>query len=238
MSKLSPPASFNESCAALGIELSPAEVQQLGRYLHLLLETNKQFNLTGITDPAEAWMRHVLDSLTLLPHLEGVTTMIDIGSGGGLPGIPVAITKPELQVTLVEATGKKARFLGTVAGDLGLRNVKVITDRAETIGQQKQLREKFDVATCRAVGPMNVLLELTLPLVKVGGKLLAMKGAKVEEEMKDAGDALMLLGGGEVEFYVAMPGLQEDAVIVEVKKEQATPAKYPRLPGTPKQDPL
>lgn len=235
---LTPPPAFAAACAAMKLELSAAELRQLGRYLWLLLETNKQFNLTGVKDPDEAWMRHILDSLSLLPHLSEAKTLIDVGTGGGLPGIPLAITRPELKVTLLEATGKKAKFLASVVGDLPLKNVKIVTDRAETIGQQRLHREQYDLAVARAVGPLRVLLELVVPLVKVGGRALAMKGAKVEEELNEAGDAMMTLGCGPVELYVAMPGVEEDAVIVELPKIQPTPKQYPRLPGTPKQDPL
>jgi len=167
-----------------------------------------------------------------------VRTVVDVGSGGGLPGLPLAIVKPELKVTLLEATGKKARFLERAAEALGLDNVAVVNDRAETAGPQKAYRERFDAAVGRAIGPINVMLELTLPLVRVGGRVLAMKGKAVEGELRDAGDALMLLGGGEVEAYDALPGLEEEAVIVEIAKAQATPRQYPRRPGTPKHEPL
>src|SRR5687768_106667 len=114
-----PPPQFTAACETVGIEIMPAEIEQLGRYLDLLLETNKKFNLTGVRDPDEAWMRHILDSLSLIPHINEGKTLIDIGSGGGLPGIPIAITQPQLSVTLLEATGKKANFLRTAATDLG-----------------------------------------------------------------------------------------------------------------------
>jgi 16S rRNA (guanine527-N7)-methyltransferase len=235
---LVPPPAFTQACAKLQLPLSAAELRQLGRYLHLLLETNKQFNLTGIEDPDEAWMRHGLDSLSLLPHLGDARSVIDVGSGGGLPGLPIAITRPDLTVTLLEATGKKAKFLASVVGDLPLKNVRVITDRAETIGQQRLHREQYDLAVARAVGPLRVMLELTAPLVRIGGRVLAMKGAKVEQELGESGDAMMTLGCGRVELYVAMPGIEEDAVIVELHKERPTPKPYPRLPGTPKTTPL
>lgn len=238
---LEPTDEFLTAAKALGFDLSPRQLQQLGRYLHLLLDTNKQFNLTGIKDPGEAWMRHVLDSLSVLPFLGEpgeAESVIDVGSGGGLPGIVVAIMRPDLRVTLLEATGKKARFLGTVAADQGMTHVRVVTDRAETAGRMGDLREKFDIAIARAVGPMRVMLELTMPMVRVGGAVLAMKGRSVEGELRDAGDALQLLGGGEVHVYDALPGVEADAVMVWVGKASATPSEYPRRPGVPKQEPL
>lgn len=235
---LLPPTQFVERCAAVGLQLSPDEMAQLGRYLKQLLDTNQQFNLTAIRDADTAWQRHVLESLSLLPHLEGVGSVVDVGSGGGAPGLPLAIAMPECQITLIEATGKKARFLTDTAEALALTNVTVLADRAETLGQQSAHRERFDTAVARAVGPMRVLLELTLPLVRVGGRMLALKGEAVEEELRDAGDALMTLGGGDVELYEALPGLSDPAVIVDVTKADATPADYPRRPGLPKQEPL
>lgn len=241
MTAPTPPEVFTQTCQTHGFELSPDELDRLGGYLHLLLETNKQFNLTAIRDPDEAWMRHILDSLSLLPHIGEARTLIDVGSGGGLPGVVVAIVQPQLRVTLLEATGKKANFLRTVAAELPLPNTTVVNDRAETAGQDRAHRERYDLVTGRAVGPMNVMLEYTLPLASVGGRVLAMKGRKAEQELRDAGDAIMLLGGGEVNVYDALPGVprvEADAVIVEIAKEHPTPAHYPRLPGTPKQDPL
>lgn len=244
MSALTPPAAFDDACETIGLELEPAEREQLAAFLHLLLETNKQFNLTAIKEPDEAWLRHVLDSLSLLPHLgqsdsEAHTLRaVDVGSGGGLPGVPLAITRPDVRFTLVEATGKKAKFLRRCADELGLTNLDVVNDRAETVGQDKAHRQRYDSAIARAVGPMNVLLELTMPLVRVGGRVLAMKGRRLEEELRDAGDALMLLGEGRIEVYEALPGVSEDALIVEVTKGAGTPTEYPRRPGEPKTNPL
>jgi len=255
---LTPTAEFDRACETIGLSLSDAERQALGRYLHLLLETNKQFNLTAVRDPDQAWLRHILDSLSLLPFLQGPrglspresqsdegadspgspASLIDVGTGGGLPAIPIAIARPDVRLTLLEATGKKARFCQTVVDDLGLSNVAIINDRAETLGQQKAHRQKYDLAAARAIGPMRVLLELTLPLVKTGGRVLAMKGRNIETELDEAGDALMTLGAGHVELYEALPGLEDDAVIVEIPKAAATPRAYPRRPGEPKTNPL
>jgi 16S rRNA (guanine527-N7)-methyltransferase len=235
---LCPPDAFRRACDALGLEIPAGEMARLVRYLHLLLETNKQFNLTAIRDPDEAWMRHILDSLSLLPHLGAAQALIDIGSGGGLPGIPIAIVQPHLRVTLLEATGKKANFLRTVAAELPLQNIVVVSERAETAGHDRAHRDRYDLVTARAVGPLNVMLEYTLPFAAIGGRVLAMKGRKAEQELRDAGDAILLLGGGQVNVYEALPDVEPDAVIVEITKERPTPRKYPRSAGTPKQDPL
>jgi len=232
------PQSFEDGCATIGLSLEAGERQQLGRFLALLLETNKRFNLTAIREPEAAWLRHVLDSLSLIPFLQGADRVIDVGSGGGLPGLPLAITCPDVKFTLLEATGKKAKFIESAATKLGLGNVSVVNDRAENAGRDGAHRQKYDVAIARAVGPMRVLLEYTLPLTKTGGRVLAMKGARVVDELDECSDALMLLGGGAVEVYEALPGLEDDAVIVEVTKDRATPREYPRRPGEPKSKPL
>ena len=238
MPRSEPTAEFFSACDALALEISGAELDALGDYLHRMLETNRKFNLTAVRDPDHAWMRHILDSLSLIPFLHGVGTLIDVGSGAGLPGVPLAIARPEMSVTILESTGKKARFVRETAEAMGLHNVSVVNDRAETAGRDIHHRERYDAAVARAIGPMNVLLELTLPLVRVGGRVLAMKGRQAEAELQNVGDALMTLGGGEVAVYETLPGIEPDAVAVEILKANPTPRTYPRRPGIPKQDPL
>ncbi|MHC4995984.1 MAG: 16S rRNA (guanine(527)-N(7))-methyltransferase RsmG [Planctomycetota bacterium] len=235
---LTPSVDFLKAVETLGIGFDGGDVEMLGRYLYVLLETNQKFNLTAIKEEEAAWMRHVLDSLSLIPFMEGSKRVVDVGSGGGLPGIPLAITQPNVDFTLVDATGKKTRFLELVAQDLGLENVTVIQGRAEDVGRDEAHRERYDTSIARAIGPLNVLLEYTLPLIEVGGRLLAMKGARAEDELKECGDGLMMLGGGEVEVYEAMPGLDDEAVVVVVEKSYATPEEFPRRAGMAKQQPL
>ncbi|MCC6581679.1 MAG: 16S rRNA (guanine(527)-N(7))-methyltransferase RsmG [Phycisphaeraceae bacterium] len=226
----------------LGIEIEPDALAQLAAYLEHLLDVNKQFNLTAIRDPDEAWRKHILDSLTLLPAMIDAAEghrVIDVGSGGGLPGLPLAVCRPDLAFTLLEATGKKARFLQETAKLLNLSHVSVVNDRAEIAGRDPQHRQQYDLAVCRALGPMRELLEYTLPLVKVGGQVLAMKGPSVEQELPDAGDALHLLGGGDIQIAEAYPpDFDHQGVIVLVTKTQETPEAYPRRPGVPRQSPL
>lgn len=209
--------------------------EQLAAYLELLLATNEAFNLTAIRDLGEAWTKHALDSLTIartLAALPAGAEVVDVGSGGGLPGIPLAIAIPTLRFTLLEATQKKANFLAETARALGLSNVRVEQSRAESFGQGAG-REHFAAATSRAVSRLPVLLELTLPLVRSGGVSIAIKGAQAELEIAEAERALSLLHG-QVEL------LEQTATgqVVVVRKLAPTPRRYPRRPGEPKRSPL
>jgi len=234
----------------------PAEVlDQLSVYLEMILEANKTTNLTAIRHREQAWSRLIVDSLTPLPGLpspkdddaeapprdgsQPVCRLIDIGTGAGLPGIPLALARPDVEVTLLEATGKKAAFLNSVIETLGLSNTTAVQERAETVGQDSAYRGRYDLAVSRAVGPMPVVLEYSLPLLKIGGKVLAMKGPKAEAELIASADALTILGGGEVAVFEAYPeSFDNELVIVSVLKDSATPHDYPRVPGLPKKQPL
>lgn len=232
---MEPTEEFVAACEELAIVFEGDEVERLGRFLGLLLEANTRFNLTAIRDPQQAWMRHIFDALTLLPLVVSAEAerVIDIGSGGGVPGLPLAIVLPGVGFTLVEATGKKAEFLREAAGELGLGNVKVVQERAETLGQDRAYRERFDVVTARAVGRLNVLLELTAPLAAVGGHVLAVKGGKAEEEIVEAKQALHQLHCAVVDRVRTATG-----TIVVIEKLRKTPRMYPRRPGEPKRRPL
>ena len=230
------PVAFQEELARQHIVLEPAELEQLAAYLQLLYEANQRMNLTAVRDPDEAWNRHLLDSLSLLPLLQSVEAgrVLDLGSGGGLPGIPLAITMPQVHFMLLEATGKKATFLSETAGALGLDNIEVLDERAETIGEPGCVhRGAWDVVTARAVGPMNVLLELAVPLLVEGGLLLAIKGERAKSELAEASAALRVLKSRVVETRRASTG-----TIVVIEKVDRTPADYPRRPGEPKRQPI
>ncbi len=234
---LPPPGDFLAQASLFGIEFDAGEVEKLGAYLSLLLRTNQEFNLTAVTDPAAAWMRHIFDSLTLFPILgeafpEG-SRVIDVGSGGGLPGIPLAITMPSFAFTLLEATGKKASFLRRAAEELQLSNLTVVEMRAEKAGQSPEHREHYDVAVARAVGPMSVIAELTVPLVKVGGRVLLIKGQKADEELAASKKALHSLHVRHERTIDTPTGR-----IVVLDKPRKTPAGYPRRDGEPKRAPL
>lgn len=227
---------------ALGIDLAPTVLEQMSHYLDLLLEANQRINLTAVRQREDAWRRLIVDSLTALPGLDGVAAggaVIDVGSGGGLPGIPLGLARPDLSVVLLDATGKKVGFLQRCIDELGLSNLSAIAQRAETLGHQSGHRAHYDVALSRAIGSISIVLEYCLPLVKVGGTVLAMKGPKAEQELADAADALAVLAAGELTVYEAYPpDFDNELVIICVCKDRPTPHRYPRPPGVPKGAPL
>jgi len=236
---LAPPASFLRDAEALGVAFEPGELEQLGRYLALLLKANAVMNLTRVVEPEAAWRKHVLDALTLLPFLEELAagaSIADVGSGGGSPGFLLAIVTPRAQLHLVESVGRKAAFLTQAARLLGLDNVRVHNERAETLGAHAPrgaLREACDAVVARALGRMAVALELTTPLVRVGGLALFIKGEKAQEELEASKQAQRTLYARPVATQRTPTG-----VVVAFVKDRPTPRAYPRRPGEPARRPL
>jgi 16S rRNA (guanine527-N7)-methyltransferase len=214
---------WNSLASKAGLPLSSQKHASLDGYLDLLLSA--KFNLTAITDRAEAEIQHVADALTILPHLPAAAhRLADIGSGGGVPGMILAIARPDAHVVLIESTKKKADFLIRAASELKLANIQVLPNRAEEIGRSP-MRETFDIAVARAVGDLAVLAEWMLPLVKIGGDALAMKGPRVQEELPKARETIRLLGGAPAQVLPADLGQH---VIIRIRKIASTNARYPR----------
>ncbi len=225
----------------LGIRLTPSQVKALEIYEQELLDWNQRFNLTAIQEPDKIRIKHFLDSLTCLYVMRDspVERVIDVGTGAGFPGLPLKILNPGIQLTLVESVGKKAGFCRHIADTLKLDDVEVIIERAETVGQMPAHRQKYDWAVARAVAVMPVLAEYLLPLVRVGGGMLAMKGESAPAEAHTAEHALRVLGGHLRKLVpVTLPGVVEERYLIVVDKIAATPGAYPRRVGLPAKHPL
>ncbi len=223
------------------IILTPKQLEQFSLYEKLLLEWNEKINLTAIRDVPGIRTKHFLDSLSVV-RIFGKTlpaSLIDVGTGAGFPGIPLKIIFPQIKLVLVESVGKKANFCKLVVDTLSLSGVEVQTNRAEELAHQSKYRERFDLVVARAVANMPVLAEYLLPLVHVGGKMVAQKGVSAHEETQSASNALKILGG-ELEniLPVELPGVSDERFLVVVKKIAATPPKYPRHAGLPVKKPL
>lgn len=218
-----------------GIFLSEEQLKKFEKYYELLLFYNSKFNITAITEREEVIEKHFVDSILGVDKIIG-DKWIDIGSGGGFPAIPVKILKPDVELTLLEATGKKCEFLKTVCKELGLKKVSVINGRAEEIAKTDEYREKFDVCSARAVARLNTLAEYCLPFVKVGGRFVSYKG-DCQEELIEAEKAVKILGGKIVD--VKRYNLSDaKRTLVSVEKIKPTDKKYPRGQGKERKNPL
>lgn len=227
--------------AEAGISLTAEQIGQFSVYNEMLLDWNTRMNLTALTAPEDVAVKHIIDSLTAYDAalFDGARTLIDVGTGAGLPGIPLAVYAPHLTVTLLDSLNKRVRFLTEVTAAMGLPNVRCIHARAEEAARTAEHRVAYDIAVSRAVARLPVLLEYTLPFVRVGGTLLALKGRAYAEEQKEARRAVEVLGGGRITARpVQLPGLDDVRAILTVTKERQTPAAYPRGGGAPTRRPL
>jgi len=225
----------------LGIRLTKDQINALTIYERELLDWNSRFNLTAIDDPQKVRIKHFLDSLTCLCVLREspFESLIDVGTGAGFPGLPLKIIYPQLRLTLVESVGKKANFCRHIVHTLELEKVEVIQDRVEALGQMPEHREQYDWAVARAVAVLPVLVEYLLPLVRVGGGILAMKGEQAPAEAHAAERAARLLGGHLRRLVpIHLPGVAEERYLVVLDKVAATPQAYPRRVGLPAKKPL
>jgi 16S rRNA (guanine527-N7)-methyltransferase len=232
---------IREARSLFNILLTSRQVDALTRFEHELIEWNQKFNLTAIRDVESIRRKHFLDSLSCVIawKTQPPCRLVDVGTGAGFPGIPIKILYPNLQLTLVESVGKKAMFCQHIVSVLGLTGVEVIQARAEDIGQTPEHRETYDWALARAVANLNVLSEYLLPLVKVGGTMLAQKGESGPAEAQSAEKAMKLLGGKLKQLIpVHLTGVADDRYLVLVEKVAATPPKYPRKAGIPMKMPL
>jgi 16S rRNA (guanine527-N7)-methyltransferase len=237
-----------EGAARLGFDLTPRQVEQFEAYYRTLVEWNERMNLTAITGYEEVQVRHFLDSLTVAAALPAPMreraarpgfSIVDVGTGAGFPGVPLKILWPEAYVTLTDSIGKKTTFLSELSRVLDLQGVEVVTGRVEELGQDKAHRERYDLATARAVASLPVLCEYLLPLAKPGGMMAAPKKGDISPEMQQAAKASPLLGGGPPGTRAfTLPGESEERFVVLVPKAKRTPSGYPRRVGLAKSRPL
>ena len=230
--------------AQLGIVLTNRQLDQFAFYHRELVEWNRRANLTNITEYEEVQVKHFLDSLTVVPAVDGILpegSVLDVGAGPGCPGLPLKLVYPGIKLALAEPVGKKAAFLEHMVAALALEETQVLRGRAEALAHEPGLREGFDLVTARGLARMPVLLEYTLPFCKIGGKVAAWKhgGANFEKELAGAERAMDLLGGviGRV-YQVDIAGLTDNRVVVVVEKLEPTPERYPRRTGVPAKRPL
>lgn len=224
-----------EYAGQMGIVLSGEAAEKCARYAVLLAEWNQKMNLTAITDPEGMLVKHFLDSLSILPLLpEGEFSLIDVGTGAGFPGVPLALARLDIRLTLLDSLQKRLTFLQELCGELGIK-ATLIHARAEEAGRKPGLRENFDVATARAVAALPVLAEYCLPFVRPGGRFVAMKGPEAQQELKQAGRAISLLGGRiagqktlELPDDPNYTGERMQRRLILIDKMNATPQKYPR----------
>lgn len=229
---------LKNAVSTLEINLNEEQLEQFYNYKKLVIEWNEKINLTAITDDFEFIIKHFVDSLTINKYIEKEKTIIDIGTGAGFPGIPLKILNNN-KIVLFDSLNKRLKVLEDIIEKIKLNNIETLHGRAEETFKNKEYREKYDIATSRAVASLNVLVELMLPAVKVGGKCICMKGNNAEIEIEEAREAIKVLGGkiDKVEKII-LPEMNLERTIIIIKKEKVTPKQYPRKPGTPQKTPI
>jgi len=235
---------LNVGAKKLGLHLTPHQLEQFHIYYQELIDWNQRMNLTAITDYEEVQIKHFLDSLTVLlalkqPMGSGSFQLIDVGTGAGIPGIPLKILLPDIKLVLLDATAKKAAFLHHIKQKLELDGVEIVVGRAEDVAHKAQYREKFELVLSRAVARLPTLVELTLPFCAVGGSFVAQKKGLIDPELSQAVRAISLLGGNFREMKrVDLEEFTEERWLITIDKVLPTPQQYPRRPGIPAKRPL
>lgn len=230
---------LRENANIIGVSLDEEMLDKFYNYKNLVIEWNEKINLTAITDDLDFVVKHFVDSLTINKYIEKGKTIIDIGTGAGFPGIPLKILNKDNKIILFDSLNKRLKVLDDIINKIDLKNIETLHGRAEETFKNKKHREKYDVAVSRAVATLNVLAELMLPAVKIGGICICMKGNNAEEEILEAKKAISELGGEIIKVEkTVLPDLNLERNIIIIKKIKQTPTKYPRKPGTPQKEPI
>ena len=230
---------FKKILNTFNIELNEEKLNKFEIYLNELIETNKNFNLTRIVDEKDVLEKHFLDSLIINKYINSNDKVIDIGSGAGFPGIPLKIFLDNINILMVDSVNKKVDFINKIISELNLENALAIHERAEDLAHNMNYREKYDVAVSRAVANMSTLAEYLIPFVKIGGKIIYIKGPNIEEELNNSKNAINILGGKVEDIYeYKLPNLEQIYNIIVIKKVKSTNSKYPRKAGIPNNSPI
>lgn len=232
---------FDRELEELGIRLTDVQKKQFDRYYELLIEWNRVMNLTGITEYDEVNLKHFTDSLTIvrIKDMDQISTLIDVGTGAGFPGIPIKIAFPHIKLTLLDSLNKRIKFLDHTAEELGLENVITLHGRAEDYAKRSEYRERYDMCASRAVANLSTLSEYCIPFIKKGGCFVSYKSADSDEEIRMSERAVDMLGGNlkKIDKF-CLPGSDMGRSLVLIEKVKSTPGKYPRKAGTPSKEPL
>ena len=232
---------FEQGLEKLGISLDQKQIEQFLQYYEILVEWNKVMNLTGITEFEEVIVKHFLDSLAIVKvcDMNKVSTIIDVGTGAGFPGVPLKIAFPHLEVVLLDSLRKRITFLEDVVQQLGLVDITMMHGRAEEFARKSEYREQFDLSVSRAVANLSTLGEYCLPFVKVGGEFISYKSGKIAEEVEQAQKAIEVLGGENISSEVFnLLDTDMERSFVRIKKQDKTPSRYPRKAGQPSEEPI
>lgn len=223
----------------IDIELQEEQIEKMYLFMNEMIEWNKNVNLTAIVEPEEIIVKHFIDSLTIAKNIKTNATVIDVGTGAGFPGIPLKIVREDLKIVLLDSLNKRVTFLNHIIDTLELKKIEAVHARVEEYAKNKKYRESFDIATSRAVANLSTLSEYLLPMIKVGGSAICMKGSEIEGEMEQGKHAIEVLGGKIIEverFCLPKTDMKRNNIIIE--KVKNTPENYPRKAGTPSKEPI
>ena len=230
---------FIERCKKIDIDITKEQLNLFKEYKDLLLEWNQKINLTSITEENEIMLKHYIDSLECIKYVKESSSLIDVGTGAGFPGIPIKIINNNIKLTLLDSLNKRINYLSEVINNLNLSEVNCIHGRAEEVGINPEYREKFDIATARAVANLNVLVEYCLSFVKIGGIFICMKGPECKDEIENSQKAIKILGG-EIEKIdeFRLPDSNIERTLIIIRKIKEMPKQYPRNAGKPAKEPI